>query len=418
MGILWIQREQSRRRRPLGVSRAQFPGTFSPASLTPFQLTAILVNTMVGVGVLVLPRVLATRAGTGAWVAVVGGGLGVLLLSGAVMLLGHWRRGSPHTLYVPALMGPIVGRAVLLVLFVYRTVVVGLVARLFGEFVVTAVLQRTPLEVTVLVMLGLAAYQSRHSLATFARFQEMVFLPILAAGIVALAPAVQNLRTINLLPLLGDEPLRSLAASPATLPSYLGFDVLLFLYGLATTPSGASGGTSRVARAAALSVLITTVVNVVVVEAALAVFGSFELARLRWPLLDLVKTIRVAGAIVERLDAPFVALWVLVVFTTVAAYHFVATHELAAVCGLKMPSMMAVPVSILAFGVAMAPPSTLAAEWATSMASTLGATLTGAVTAAGLLLSRIWGDARSGPAAQTPGTTQPAPRESPAPPRR
>ena len=56
----------------------------------------------------------------------------------------------------------------------------GLGAREFGAVVITAILRETPLEVTVIVMLLLAAVTSRNDLNTFA-YIHTFYLPIIIA---------------------------------------------------------------------------------------------------------------------------------------------------------------------------------------------------------------------------------------------
>ncbi|MBE3598599.1 MAG: endospore germination permease [Limnochordaceae bacterium] len=408
-GATFASRGEALEGAPISTDRSGLnpAGALSPGSLTPFQVVAVLVNAMVGVEVLSLPRVLARDAGTGAWLAVLVAAAAVVLVTAGITGLGDRMPGLPHTAYLPVLMGPVGGRVALVALALYRLAAVALVARLFGEFVITAVLLKTPIEVTIVVMLALVTYQSRQSIAAFARLQELTFLPLVLLAIVVLAPALQNVRAELLFPLLGEDWRRSVTAAPDVVGSYLGFDTLLFLYGLATPAAYAAGKHRRQARAAALSaVAIATGIYVVVVEAALAVFGPFELAELQWPVLEIVKTIRLPGIIIERMDAPFVGLWVLAVFTTLSAFHFTATHELGAVLHLRAPSSLALPFSIVAFALAMLPPSTLAAEQAGRLVSFGGMGLIVVVTALGLLASWVRG---------APGRRSRSPAEDPGP---
>ncbi|GIQ63746.1 hypothetical protein PACILC2_23140 [Paenibacillus cisolokensis] len=88
----------------------------------------------------------------------------------------------------------------------FFAILAALIAREFGEVVITAVLKNTPLEVTVLVMLIMAAVSSRKNLTTFAYihyfYSPLLLFPVLIIVVLSL----KNAEVINLLPIWGNNP--------------------------------------------------------------------------------------------------------------------------------------------------------------------------------------------------------------------
>ncbi|MGZ4113083.1 MAG: GerAB/ArcD/ProY family transporter, partial [Tumebacillaceae bacterium] len=64
-----------------------------------------------------------------------------------------------------------------------------------------------------------------------------------------------------------------------------------------------------------------------IVIATVSVFGSEEIKELLWPTLELARTTSLPANILERLDAPFLIVWVIAVFTTIFSSYYLMIHS-------------------------------------------------------------------------------------------
>lgn len=292
-------------------------------SVTPYQFTAIVVGAVIGGGILAFPRFLVAEAGTGAPLASVLG----LAAAAAQMRLLVWLglRFPDKTLfeYQEALYGRLPGGLAGLAICAHMVVVTALAAREFGEVVVTAVLHRTPVEVTTTLMLILSAYVIRRDLQVIARVFE-VFFPLMIFPVAAIALlSLINARSLYLLPLLGDRGPGGLARGAAhALAGYVPALVAGILVPNVNLPH-------RAVPAAVAAVGVAGLVYLLVLTASLAVFGPEYIQRLVWPTLELARMTTLPGFFLERLDAAFLAIWVAAVFTTVAATYYLAAVGLS-----------------------------------------------------------------------------------------
>src|SRR5690554_2400141 len=125
-------------------------------SITLIQATAILISTIIGVGVLPLPLFAVRAVDSGAPLAtLLGTAIGFIGLW-LITLLGMRFPGKSIITYSEQIIGRWASMAGSVMIIIFFTILSSLAAREFGEVVVTAVLRKTPLEVTVIVMLFLA----------------------------------------------------------------------------------------------------------------------------------------------------------------------------------------------------------------------------------------------------------------------
>jgi spore germination protein len=290
--------------------------------VTLVQTVAILVSTIIGVGVLSMPLFGVHAADTGAPLVTL---LGALLAMVGVLLVAILGRRFPDKTiirYTEDILGrwpAFVGNAIIVVFFAQLT---AFGSREFGEVVVTSVLKRTPLEVTVIVMLLMAAIASRNGMRTFA-YIHLFYLPfILAPGLIIVVLSLKNAKTINLLPITGNDPSGMLPGLLLIAALFQGFFVLSIVIPHMKQPQQA-------VKASIWGVSIAGGFYVLIVAAAVAVFGAEEIRNLLWPTLELAKTTSLPANVLERLDAAFLAVWVTAVFTTLFASYFLTVCALA-----------------------------------------------------------------------------------------
>lgn len=322
----------------------------NPGGITVVQTTAILISSIIGVGVLRLPLITVEAADTGAPL--------VTLLGISVVVVGLWvvaklgMRFPDQSIieYSEVILGKWLGRIYGLLIMVLFTILTGLTAREFGSVVVTAVLKETPIEVIVIVMLFMAAMFTRHDLNIFAYIHSFYTPAILVSALTIIVLSFKNANPLYLQPVLGNE--RNINA---------------MLYGVFTVAALCQSGfvitlifpamkkPEKALKASMWGIGLSGLLYIIMVVAIVAVFGPEEVKKLNWPTLELARATSLPGNILQRLDILFLALWVTAVFTTVFSNYLFTIRSLSQLLKLhdhKLFSMFFLPI---VFVIAMIP---------------------------------------------------------------
>jgi spore germination protein len=291
---------------------------------SPSQVMSLITSTIIGVGVLTLPRTVTETAHQSGWLSTLAGGLVGIIVLMFIFVLGKRFVGEDIFSISQEVLGgkkhKIIGRIlsfpVTLAFVVFWITTTAGTARTFGEVVVTAVLVRTPLEIIVGSMLFVSYIMVMYDVEVMARVNE-VLLPIIIIPVLLISLlAFQSAHFSRLLPLISVDWKEILKGTLFGSFSYLGYETVGLYIGNMDT------STKKTMKAMIYGVAIPMLVYTLIVIAGIAAFGYEELSRLMWPTLELVKTTEVPGLILERLESAFLGVWVAAVFTTTANLYF------------------------------------------------------------------------------------------------
>lgn len=317
-------------------------------SITVIQATAILVSTVIGVGVLPIPLFAVQAAETGAPLATAA--------ATAVAFVGLFltTRLSMRfpTLTFVRLSERIIGRwsatAGSLLVIAFFAVLTALAAREFGTVVVTSVLKNTPIEVTVVVMLTLALLSSRSDMRSFS-YMHLFYLPIvLFPALIIVVLSLKNANPLYLLPLTGNRQPHLWDGMTTIIALFQGYFIMTLVVPHMRRPEKAMV-------ASGIGILLAGGLYLFAVTAVLAVFGPMETQNLLWPTLELAKTTSLPANVLERLDALFLSVWVTAVFTTLLSSYTFTVHALADLLRLKDHRLFTFFLLPVIFTVAMLP---------------------------------------------------------------
>ncbi|PWA10415.1 spore gernimation protein [Pueribacillus theae] len=321
-----------------------------PKGITVAQTTAILISSIIGVGVLRLPLTAVQAGDTGAPLVTL---LGVSVASVGVWVVAKLSMRFPNQSiieYSEVILGKWLGRLYGFLMIAFFIILTGLGAREFGEVVVTAVLKETPIEVIVIVMLFMATMFVRHDLHTFAYIHSFYVPFILAPTLIIIVLSLKNANPLYLQPVFGNElNINAMLYGVLIVASLFqtGFIVSLIFPAMEKPEKAMKAGMWGIA--------VTSVLYVMVVVAILAVFGPEEVKKLNWPTLELTRATSFPGKILQRLDVVFLAIWVTAVFTTIFSGYMFTIRSLSQLLKLrdhKLFSMFFLPIF---FVIAMVP---------------------------------------------------------------
>lgn len=324
----------------------------TPREMTVVQATAILISTIIGVGVLPLPHFTVRAANTGAPL--------VTFLGTVIAFIGLWLIAALGTRfprksiirYSEDILGVWLGRIGSICIICFFALLTALAAREFGEVVITAVLRKTPLEVTVIVMLLLAVVSCRNDIRTFA-YIHLFYLPfLLAPALLIVALSLKNANFINLQPIWGNEPAGMWQGILTVAALFQGSFILTAVIPSMRKPEKAM-------RASFWGITVAGGLYLLIVIACVSVFGAEEAKLLLWPTLELARTTSLPANILERLDIVFLAVWVTAVFTTLFSSYYLTIHSVSDLFRLRDHKMFSLFFLPFVFVVAMLPQNVL-----------------------------------------------------------
>ncbi len=288
------------------------------SKITNGQHAAVIVTYIIGVGILSLPSTLAEEVGTDGWQIIL---LGGIILTGFVYIitkLGSMFEGETVIEYSKKLIPKPFPQIISFIFFVYFTVLSAYLVRVSAEVVKMFLLSNTPTEVLIVAMLLTTGYLARKGIESIARIAQIIIpvvsIPLLILGISVLS----DVHFDNILPVFKTNILDIIKALPIVFFSYSAFDVGLFTMAYVDD-------TKKSLKFNLIAVWIVVAIYISVFFVTLARFGVVELKHLIWPTLTLMKTIEIPGAFIENVEGVVMALWVLLVISTVVVYYYISS---------------------------------------------------------------------------------------------
>ncbi len=298
--------------------------------ITSIQAAAILASSVIGVGILTLPREVATAAGTDGPLATLLGGIIAALL---LVLFTRLGLRFPHRSlveYSSIILGSIPGKLLALAFVAYWFLLTAALVRIFGEMVITAILPNTPLEIIIGIMLLLGAQLAAQNIKVFARVHE-ILLPLTIAPLLFLfLNSINSVNPLHLLPVLAFGPLPILKGALATGLSFLGIEFLLMLLPYYSEPH-------RAVKYHLYGIIVPIIIYFTIVSMGLGTFGDAALQYLQWPALEQVRLAALPSipSVFERLESIFIGIWVVVVFTSTGTLYLMVVLGVTHLLGLR-----------------------------------------------------------------------------------
>lgn len=320
-------------------------------NITVGQIIAILVSTIIGVGVLRLPLISVQSADTGAPLLILLSSISVFVGMWGIAKLGNLFPDETFVEYSQHIIGKWLGWLYTFMIIAFFILLTGFAAREFGAVVVTSVLPRTPLEVTVIVMLVMAVIFTRGDMSTFTYIHSFYLPVILVPLLIITLVSLKDANILFLQPLLGNG-FKMMTGMPEIAALFQGTFVLAILIPLMQKPK-------KALKASFWGVAISGGFFIMITVASIALFGVEEIKTIMWPTLGLARATSLPGNTLQRLDVVFLAIWVTAVFTTIFSNYMLTTRALKQFLRLQDHKALALFLLPIIFFVAMFPVETI-----------------------------------------------------------
>nr|WP_206765698.1 endospore germination permease [Paenibacillus dendritiformis] len=329
------------------------------------QFALLIHGTQVATSVLSLPRQLAEIASTDGWISVILAW--VINLSFSILMVVIMRQYPEDTLpeLLERLFGRVISKLVLAVVALHFILLCWSIFVATMLYIKSWFLAMTPIPYILLLLFIPAYVTARKHITHIARYSEIVFYLTIWMAPVLLLPLREGY-LIHFLPVLKEGWAPVIKAIPTTTTAYLGFEMVFFVYPFLTRKDLAIQGV----------VLGNALTMLVYVFGTIVCFGFFspdEIIQYNQPILNLLKVIEFR--FLERFDVIFLAIYLIVISTSLVPYLYGASVSGAKLFGTKnhSPYVLAICIGTLLLA------SWLRPSWLESLRSTQWAGYSGMV---------------------------------------
>ncbi|WP_243385332.1 GerAB/ArcD/ProY family transporter [Bacillus kexueae] len=295
----------------------------SQEKITNVQASIAVMMTVIGVGIITLPRTSAEATKTpDVWISVAFSGLIAIVASYFVVKLAGKYPGKTIFEFTPEIVGKPIGVVINSFVILHFTLIAAYEARSMGEVIRSYLLDKTPIEVVIIVFMSVGVYLVTGGMNAILKLFELYFPVILFFFLLMFTLTITSFELDNVRPFLGQGMKPVFNGGKVTTLSYVGFEVMFVVTAFMQTPKKAVKTTFIAI--SFIMILYTTLLVLII--------GSLtvdEVRLLTFPTMEFVKSIEVEGFFLERFEAFFMIMWVITTFTTYAIYHYLASYGLS-----------------------------------------------------------------------------------------
>ncbi|GAB4264915.1 GerAB/ArcD/ProY family transporter [Thermincola ferriacetica] len=312
------------------------------------QMLFLLVTVVSVTAFLFVPAITSETAGRDGWISVffLATGFGVIV-SLVCARLGLYFPDQTIIEYAPQLVGPVLGKTIGLLYFIFFLHVNAIIVREFGDFLVTAFMPETPLLVFNIVVLMLAASAVRNGFEVIVRMNQFLFPLFIGALLIIITLNIGEMNPGNLLPVL-ERGIKPVILGSLTPSAWRGEVVVVLMLLPYLNKSEEARNTLIIA------VLLIAIILSVLIMASTMVFGPLQDSHFMFPTLELAKYISL-GEFLERMEAVIVIVWVAGITIKVAVFYLAAVLACAQFFKVENERPLVYPMGIitLVFSVSM-----------------------------------------------------------------
>ncbi|WP_020619609.1 GerAB/ArcD/ProY family transporter [Paenibacillus daejeonensis] len=287
--------------------------------ITTSQAVVFLTNTVLGAGILTMPRSITKAMQTpDAWIAILLGGLLIMPVILIMVKLCQQFPGQTIFQFSGRIIGHIPAKLVCLLLIFYFLVIGGFEIRVLAEVTLFFLLESTPMWAIVLPFIWAGTYLVSGGINAIARVYQVVFPITIFVLLLSYGVSLRLFDINHLRPVLGEGFLPIFAGLKSSILIYAGCEVVLTIVAFMQHP-----GQAVKAMLGGIAIpfglyLLTAIV----------VIGGLSIDTVitsTWPTLDLIRSFEVTGFFVERLEFPLMVIWLMQMFCNFCSFFYQAS---------------------------------------------------------------------------------------------
>ncbi|MEK4115830.1 spore germination protein [Paenibacillus sp. FSL W8-0919] len=288
-------------------------------NISTSQAAVMVINYMLGAGILTLPRTTAEAVRTpDTWISIIVSGLIILVAGWILVSLCKRFQGKTWFQFVPEITGKWIAFILSLLVIGFFVVISAFEIRILAEVTGLFLLEDTPIWAIVLPFMWIGLYLTLGGINCIARLYEIILPITLVFLVLSLLLSSTIFELDNLRPVLGSGIMPVLRGIKPTLLSFTGYEIMLVATAFMKFPKKA---TSAVIIGISVPVLMYTF-TVIMVVGGMSIDGVVTRA---WPTLDLMRSFEVQGLIFERFESLLLVIWIMQIFSTYTVTLYAAS---------------------------------------------------------------------------------------------
>ncbi|RPJ97926.1 GerAB/ArcD/ProY family transporter [Priestia endophytica] len=285
---------------------------------------------------------LAMDAKQDAWLAILFGMVGSLVLFLVYYKLHWYYPGLLPMEYMQKILGKVIGTVIAFAYILYFMYDASRILRDFGEMLLTFAYPDTPLFIANALLILVIIYMVRRGIEVIARSAELLFILVYILAVAGFILIVSSglIDFTNLQPVLeeGMLPVLKIAFTQTLYFPFAEAIVFTMIFPYLNNPKKAKVTMLCATGLSGINLVITMIINV-------SVLGVDLTARSQFPLLSTVQSIQVADFL-ERLDVFFMIALVIGIFFKVSLLLYAAVIGTASLFRIASPSRLSYPLGI------------------------------------------------------------------------
>ncbi|WP_461207587.1 GerAB/ArcD/ProY family transporter [Clostridium sp. DL1XJH146] len=308
--------------------------------ISKYDFFVTVVVTVIGAGIFSLPSELAKEVGADGWI--------VTLLLGAIFFIivslqakaVEINNYSRLDVMLQNNFGKIIGKAIICLIIVSSLVIISLELRTFTEVFKMFLLEKTPTELIIIIMILVGVYLVRGEFENVIMFNEVIFFIIFIPLFLSFPFILNGADITNILPVFDDQISDYIFAMKRTIPSFSGFSIIYMIHPFLSEKRDLKKSGMK-------SVFFITLVYTIIIIISLAVFPKEYNKELLWPTISMVSIVEIPGAFLERWEGIAMSFWTLFIFSTFVNLFYFSSSLLENTFNLKdvkITSLMLAPI--------------------------------------------------------------------------
>ncbi|MGG1400717.1 spore germination protein [Bacillus salipaludis] len=291
--------------------------------ITTSQAAVIIINAILGTGILTLPRASVDKVGTpDVWITVLLGGLLAIFAGIIIAKLGQRFPQKTFYLYSQDIVGKWVGGFLGLLVIGYFLATSGFQIRSLTEVTKFLLLEGTPSWAIILPFMLVGLYLMMGGINPIARHFDIILPITVVLFLLAIFLSFKIFEIDNLRPVLGAGIIPVLKGVKTTALAFTGPEVMLFLVAFMSEPN-------KAVKAVIVGITIPLIFYIITVVLVIGALSADEVVTRTWPTLDLLRSFEISGLIFERFESLLLAIWIMQMFTIYTIAHYAAALGLA-----------------------------------------------------------------------------------------
>lgn len=286
--------------------------------ISGYEGAAIITNTMLGAGLLTLPRALTREMlSPDGWIVIIFEGLVFLLIIYINAKIVKTHNVDSFFDYTKEGCGALIGNILNLLIVFYFIGVASFEARAMAEMVKFFLLELTPMGVTIFAFIICAIYLIIGGISDMAKIFPFFLIITLVILLTVYGLSLKMFQINNLRPVLG------LGLGPVkngltvVSVSFLGVELMMFLPKYLRNKK-------KLFKASVIGFSIPVILYILTFCVVVGAMTASEVMTMIWPTISLFQSFEIQGIFIERFESFLLVIWTIQFYTTYVVYTYFA----------------------------------------------------------------------------------------------